>query len=185
MSVSASLWMAPPSDSSRTWSPKVLHTQRTSPWGYTPVSGMLMTGQQEAGLWRQTGAKHHSLPPTGTSMLMLVCGLLDHLLAAKIPVLLPPTLGSTRSWTLQAKRSSSGCRRTTWFTITAQTQSVSHRAFLLNALPQTTPRKSTAHVAIHTHYFVLLPCKFWTIFVKKSMKSILQYNNYYFVNEWY
>ena len=49
-----------------------------------------MTGQQGVGLSRQTGAKPPSLPPTGTSMPMLVCGPLDHLLAVQPLHLLPP-----------------------------------------------------------------------------------------------
>ena len=65
-----------------------------------------MTGQQEVGLSRQTGAKLPSLLPIGTSMQMLASGLLELLLAVQILPLLPPPIqsGTHKSLIPQAKR---------------------------------------------------------------------------------
>lgn len=48
----ASWLMASPLDSSRTLNLMVFHSPTTSLWGYTPVSGMLITGPQEVDWWR-------------------------------------------------------------------------------------------------------------------------------------
>ena len=112
--------------SSRTWSQRVFHSPRTRQWGYTQAYGMLMTGQQEVALWRLIGAKLHSQHHIGTSMPMPV-SILEHHLA--LPTLPPPMPGSTNSWIQQAKTDWVGCRRITWFTITALTPIDFHKAF--------------------------------------------------------
>ena len=131
---SDSLWMALPLESSRTQSQLGFHFQRTRQWGYTLVSGMLMTGQQEVDLSRQTGARHPLLLPTETSKLMLAYGLLEHLLVVHLPPIVVP--GFHNSWTLQIKTGWNGCRRTTWYIITAETLRGFPRASLQNAAPR-------------------------------------------------
>lgn len=94
-----------------------------------------MTGQQEAALWRLTGHKLLSLPPTGTSTPMLVFGQLENRAATRR--VLPPPLGTPRGrskgWTPPAETDSGGCIRSTWFTITALTSNASLKASLRNA----------------------------------------------------
>ena len=126
--------MALPLESSRTQSQLGFHFQRTSQWGYTLASGMLMIGQQEVDLSRQTGAKHPLLLHTETSKLMLAHGLLEHLLVVQLLLHLPPkeVHGFHKSWTVQVKRDWNGCRRTTWYIITVQTLRDFPRAPLLN-----------------------------------------------------
>ena len=133
---SDTLWMALPLESSRTQSQLGFHSQRTSQWGYTQVFGMLMIGQQGVDLSRQTGAKHPSLLHTETSKLMLAHGLLEHLLVVQLLLHLPPIVvyGFHNSWIVQVKRGWNGCRRTTWYIITAQTLRGFPRASLLNAV---------------------------------------------------
>ena len=129
------------------------HFPKTRQWRYTPASGMLMTGPQGVDLSRQIGHKLLSLLHTETSTQMLAFGPLGHLLVVQVVHLLPPQvvmLGSLKRWTQQAKRGSTGCKRITWFTTTARTQSDFLKAFLQNALPQTRPKYNTA-----SRYFLL------------------------------
>lgn len=129
---------------SRTWRVRVFPTQRTNRWDYIQVYGMLMTGQQEEDLWRQIGAKLRSLLLSGTSEPMGVFGPMGFLLAAS-PTTLLIMLGYPNSWILQTRRGLNGCRRITWFTITALTLSDSLRVSLWNALSAPRHKRNTTH----------------------------------------
>lgn len=133
-SISASLWMAPQLESSRTMSQLVFHSQRNSQWGYTPASGTPMIGQLEEGLSKRIGHKHPLLPLTGTSMPKPVCGPMVHLLAEQMLHPQSPTVmrGSQKTWIRQANRGWSGYREITWFITIAPTVSASHRDPLLS-----------------------------------------------------
>jgi len=165
--------MALLSESSRTQRLLGCPSQRSSPWGYIPVCGMLMTGPQEVDLWRQIGHKLHSQLPTETSMLKLAYGLLEHHLV--VPVLLNPVVahhGFRRSWTPQANRGWNGCRGTTWYTTIAQTPSVFHRVFLPNAtsLEQNTKQHSTF---IWCYCRIRVPFQYLCIYVAIVILSFL------------
>lgn len=129
--LAAFMLMAHPLESSRTWSQLVFHTQRTSPWGYIQASGTLMTGPLEEVWSRQIGPKLPLLLHTGISMLIMLAfgGLRVLLLAVQIQTQRALSC-SHNNWTPQAKRGFNGCKRITWFIITAQTQSDSRKAFL-------------------------------------------------------
>lgn len=141
---SASMWMEHPSESSRISSPSAFPTRKTDRCEYTRAFGTRKIGRQEADLWRQIGAKHLSLLPTGASMpIRLVSGLLAPLLAAQTLTRTPTIQAlscSHKNWTPQANKGSNGCRRITWFTIIARTQNDSHKAFLQNARQPKNPR---------------------------------------------
>ena len=64
-------------------------------------------------------------------MSTLACGPREHLLVVQVLTIMH---GYKKSWIRQAKRGSSGCRRTTWYTTTARTWSDSHKASLKNVL---------------------------------------------------
>lgn len=176
--------MALPLESSRTQRPLGSPSQRISPWGYTQVCGMLMTGQQEVDLWRQIGHKLHSQLPTETSMLKLAYGLLEHRLVVRV-LLNPPVAhrGFRRSWTPQANRGWNGCRGTTWYTTIAQMRSVFHWVFLPNAtsLERNTKRCSTftlcsSRIRVPFRYlciYVAIIPKFFHLFVPLLVITVL------------
>lgn len=129
--ITASMLMVSPSDSSRTWIHLKFHSPIGSQWGFIRVFGMVMNGQQEAVRSKQIGVKLLSQLPIGTSVNKLVFG------PPAPPGLIIPAIsihGWQRSWMQKDLKGWCGCRRITWFTTIALTQSDSLRDSLLNVL---------------------------------------------------
>lgn len=127
-----SMWMERPLENTRIVNQWEFHIPRTNQWGYTQVFGMQMIGLQEEDLSRLIGAKHPLVRLIETSMPMLVFPTLHHhhhLPAILILLLQPAVHGWMKSWITQAKRGSNGCRRITWFIITALILSDFHKDF--------------------------------------------------------
>ena len=108
------------------------HIRRLSRWGSTRVCGTPTTGRREAGLWRPTGHKHLSLPPTGTSTPTPASGPPENPAATTPPPFGTP-LGRIRGWMRRDGTGCGGCSRSTWSTTTAMTSSASLKASLLSA----------------------------------------------------
>lgn len=120
----ASMWMTFQLENSRRW--RIFRSRRTRRWEFTQLYGMPMTGQRKADVWRQTGAMHHLLLPTETSMLMHVFGQMAHLLATQMIHLLDGAVspGYGSGLMMESEDRWNGCRTTTWYTITAKTINV-------------------------------------------------------------
>lgn len=131
--------MVLPLESSRTRNRVAFHSQRTRQWDWPLVSGMLTIGQQGEGLWRQIGAKRHSLLPTETLMPIRHVsgqGTIEHLHAAlhHRRVLKQLVMNGSQKILIQlGRRGWDGCKRTTWSITTALIPRDFPRASLLNA----------------------------------------------------
>ena len=113
--------------------PGEYHLLAARPWGYTPVYGVQINGQQEEGLWKPIGPMLPSKLTIGTLMLKHVCGPKDHLpvLQAHLPWLI--ILGKLKIWMLMVEEVWDGCKSITWFITTAKITRDSLKVDLVNA----------------------------------------------------
>jgi len=145
--------MEPPSESTRIWNQLGFLSRRASPWGYTQAFGTLMIGPQGVVSSKLIGPKLLSLLPTGTSTPMLVFGMQEnpHAVQILLPLLhLALMHGYHKSWIQLLRRGWTGCRRITWFTITAPIRRDFLKAFLLNAH---TPRTALGSPNTHNNCY--------------------------------
>ena len=130
----------------------------TKQWGYNPACGMKMIGKPEVDLLRPTGLNPPLLHHSTTSMLLVLLTLLKMIF-----------------WTPSKSRGSSGCKRTTWYTIIVETPRDYSRRCLDNANEPSWSEIASLHQLIHlmnypcptpptilimldyTHYFIILP----------------------------
>ena len=146
----------------------------TKQWGYNPACGMKMIGKPEVDLLRPTGLNpplfHHST----NSMLLVLLTLLKMIF-----------------WTPSKSRGSSGCKRTTWYTIIVETPRYYSRRCLHNANEPSRSEIASLHQLIHlmnypcptpptilimldyTHYFTHSSAIIITYFYK-CMNALLQ-----------